>query len=675
MTKGTLVVLSLSGILMSGCQSWSVRDIDSLPPTAALPDESEQGTVDLRYFNDVEGTDINALTGLARFPNNPDEIVQLNRLEVSDGRGDNYGSLVRGYIEPPADGFYRFFVSGDDETQFFLSTDQSAANASLVATVPSWSLQGEYDKFSSQSSPVIELEAGKRYFFQLIHKEGVLGDHFSVAWEGPGFARSVIEGQFLYSVAKSSELYPDDPMATEAYGRGYRAGFFDGKQGLAFSPGYPPLDEDRDGLYDNWEVQAGLNPANATDAGSDQDDDLLTATDEYLIGTNPTVVDTDGDGIPDGAEYAFGIDPLDPTDAQSDLDGDGYSNLEEYLANTDLSDPQDLPVVDEPTVSPSLVAGVAAQYFSGRNLDEFVLARQESEISNDWGNGSPADGIPDNTFSARWFTKLIPPHESGQREYEFRALRDDGVRVYIDGELVLDAWAGVTTREYTGRVTLSAATEHEMRVEFTEGYGGARLSLDLVDLTTGETVDPASTYFIVPMDATASQDSDGDSIPDVWEMQNGLNAWVADAETVYNSQGVSGIEAYESGVNPWTLEDAAMVEVVDDSGSDGTTTTEPPTTTDPEPVPPPTVDQVTLSWTAPGTRVDGTSISLSEIDSYQINFGQSAGNLTQTVTVSGEETSYTFDQLEPGVWYFSVSVRDSAGLLSAPSEVVSETIQ
>lgn len=675
MTKGMLVVLSLSGILMAGCQSRSVRDIDSLPPTAALPDESEQGTVDLRYFNDVEGTNISALTSLTRYPDNPDEVVQLNRLEVPDGRGDNYGSLVRGYIEPPTDGFYRFFVSGDDETQFFLSSDQSAANASLVATVPSWSLQGEYDKFSSQSSPVIELKAGKRYFFQLIHKEGVLGDHFSVAWEGPGFARSVIEGQFLYSVAKSSELYPDDPMAVEAYGRGYRAGFFDGKQGLAFSPGYPPLDEDRDGLYDNWEVQAGLNPSNATDAGSDQDDDLLTATDEYLIGTNPTVVDTDGDGIPDGAEYAFGIDPLDPTDAQNDLDGDGYSNLEEYLANTDLSDPQDLPVVDEPTVSPSLVAGVAAQYFSGRNLDEFVLARQESEISNDWGNGSPADGIPDNTFSARWFTRLIPPHESGQREYEFRALRDDGVRVYIDGELVLDAWAGVTTREYTGRVTLSAATEHEMRVEFTEGYGGARLSLDLVDLTTGETLDPASTYFIVPMDATASQDSDGDSIPDVWEMQNGLNAWVADADTVYNSQGVSGIEAYQSGVNPWTLEDAAMVEVVDNGGSDGTTTTEPPTTTDPEPVPPPTVDQVTLSWTAPGTRVDGTSIALSEIDSYQINYGQSAGNLSQTVTVSGEETSYTFDQLEPGVWYFSVSVRDSTGLLSAPSEVVSETIQ
>ena len=42
-------------------------------------------------------------------------------------------------------------------------------------------------------SPVQELTAGKRYYFELRHKEGGGGDHFSVAWEGPGFGRSVIE--------------------------------------------------------------------------------------------------------------------------------------------------------------------------------------------------------------------------------------------------------------------------------------------------------------------------------------------------------------------------------------------------------------------------------------------------------------------------------------------------
>ena len=665
MTNGKLAVLSLFGMLMTGCQSLSVRDIDSLPPTAALPDESEQGVVDLRYFNDVEGTNISALTDLARFPNNPDEIVKLNRLEVPDGRGDNYGSLVRGYIKPPADGLYRFFVSGDDETQFLLSTDQSGSNSKLVATVPSWSSQGEYDKFSSQSSPFIELQAGKRYFFELIHKEGVLGDHFSVAWEGPGFARTVVEGQYLYSIAKSSELYPDDSMAVEAYGRGYRAGFFDGEQSLQFNAGYPPLDEDRDGLYDNWEVRTGLDPANAGDAGSDQDEDLLTATDEYFLNTNPIVLDTDGDGIPDGGEYAFGTDPLNPADASEDLDGDSYSNFEEYLANTDLSDPDDKPIVDEePTEFPENVSGLVGQYFSGRNFEQFVLSRQEVNVSSDWGGGSPAEGIPDNNFSVRWFTTLIPPHESGQREYEFRAVRDDGVRVYIDSELILDAWAGVNTREYTGQVTLVAGVEHQMTVEYSEGYGSASLLLDLVDLTTGDRVSPSSAYYIIPV----SEDSDGDAMPDVWEMQNGMNAWVADASAIHNAEDVSGIEAYESNLNPWTLEEATVVEVVGQNGSDDSSTPEP------EPVPPPTINQVTLSWTAPGTRIDGSSISLSEIDSYQVNYGQSAGNLTQSISVPGEETSYTFEQLEPGIWYFSVQVRDDQGLLSSPSEVVSETV-
>lgn len=61
----------------------------------------------------------------------------MNRLEVSPSRGDNYGSLVRGFIQPPEDGRYRFFLSGDDETLFKLSTDQSADNAQVIARVPS----------------------------------------------------------------------------------------------------------------------------------------------------------------------------------------------------------------------------------------------------------------------------------------------------------------------------------------------------------------------------------------------------------------------------------------------------------------------------------------------------------------------------------------------------------
>ncbi len=86
-----------------------------------------------------------------------------------------------------------------------------------------------------------------------------------------------------------------------------------------------------------------------------------------------------------------------------------------------------------------------------------------------------------------------------------------------------------------------------------------------------------------------------------------------------------------------------------------------------------------LSWTAPSTRVNGDGISMGELDSYIIRYGQDADNLTEKVVIgdAAEEPSmsYTVGGLGQGTWYFSIQVQDTSGLMSAPSAVVSKTIQ
>lgn len=101
MTNGKLIWALLIVLGMTGCQSFSHRNVESLPPTAALPESSEPGWVELRYFDAIDGNRLSALDGVAKFPDNPDEIVRLSQLEVPSNRADNYASLVRGYIEPP----------------------------------------------------------------------------------------------------------------------------------------------------------------------------------------------------------------------------------------------------------------------------------------------------------------------------------------------------------------------------------------------------------------------------------------------------------------------------------------------------------------------------------------------------------------------------------------------
>jgi len=86
-----------------------------------------------------------------------------------------------------------------------------------------------------------------------------------------------------------------------------------------------------------------------------------------------------------------------------------------------------------------------------------------------------------------------------------------------------------------------------------------------------------------------------------------------------------------------------------------------------------------LSWTAPSTRVNGDGISMGELDRYIIRYGKEADNLTEQVVIGDAAQdatmSYIVSGLGQGTWYFTIQVEDTRGLRSAPSQVVSKTIQ
>ncbi len=229
-----------------------------------------------------------------------------------------------------------------------------------------------------------------------------------MAWEGPGLNREIISGQNIASFAGEPISELSEQGAEESYRLGYSVGYLDGSEGLAFNPNFPPLDEDQDGIYDNWEIVHSLDSTDPTDANSDPDNDLLVAADEFLLGTSENNPDTDGDGIPDGDEFALGIDPLDPSDAQGDLDGDGFTNLEEYLAGTNPADSASIPEA-EPISDLTYARGFAGQYFDGIDFDQFLSARNDETIQFQSSSGSFAEGQPSDYFSAKWFGEFTPP--------------------------------------------------------------------------------------------------------------------------------------------------------------------------------------------------------------------------------------------------------------------------
>jgi hypothetical protein len=99
--------------------------------------------------------------------------------------GDNYGSRIRGYIHPPVNGNYTLWLTGDNTCELWISTDENPANKRLIATINGWANPREWTKYPSQQAAPVSLQAGKKYYIEVLQKEAGGGDHVAVGWQLP----------------------------------------------------------------------------------------------------------------------------------------------------------------------------------------------------------------------------------------------------------------------------------------------------------------------------------------------------------------------------------------------------------------------------------------------------------------------------------------------------------
>ena len=111
------------------------------------------------------------------------------------------------------------------------------------------------------------------------------------------------------------------------------------------------------------------------------------------------------------------------------------------------------------------------KYWYNRSLDSsWALVKQADELDFDWGKNSPALGLPKDDFSARW-SRII---EFTAGNYRLCARADDGVRVKVDGKLVLNEWhANDASQDYCVDLSLSGSTR--LDVEYYERSGAAEV--------------------------------------------------------------------------------------------------------------------------------------------------------------------------------------------------------
>lgn len=124
--------------------------------------------------------------------------------------GSIYMRRASAWLVPSKTGNYTFWISSDDGSALYLSSDESPLNQKFICKVNRWTGYQEWTKEAGQKSAPVFLQAGRAYCIEARQTELGGNDHVSVAWEGPGIARQVIPSSALIP-RNVTAVFPEPP--------------------------------------------------------------------------------------------------------------------------------------------------------------------------------------------------------------------------------------------------------------------------------------------------------------------------------------------------------------------------------------------------------------------------------------------------------------------------------
>ena len=202
--------------------------------------------------------------------------------------------------------------------------------------------------------------------------------------------------------------------------------------------------------------------------------------------------------------------------------------------------------------------GLRGEYYDNADFTVFKFSRIDAIVDADWSTGSPDASIAADTFSIRWSGQVQAQYSE---TYTFYTNSDDGVRLWVNGQLLVDNWTDHAPIENSGTIALTAGQKVSIRLDYYENGGGAAIHLFWSSPSTGKNAVPttqlypapanvapvfSSTPSATPSAATTNDsvafsgsatDANGDTLTYVWTFGDGTNATGATASHTYGAPG------------------------------------------------------------------------------------------------------------------------------------------
>ncbi|HXI58137.1 MAG TPA: PA14 domain-containing protein [Polyangia bacterium] len=133
--------------------------------------------------------------------------------------------------------------------------------------------------------------------------------------------------------------------------------------------------------------------------------------------------------------------------------------------------------------------GLRAEYFRAVDMTSSAFVRTDPNVDFDWGQSSPDPAIAIDNWSVRWTGTVTARYSE---TYTFFTRSDDGVRLFIAGQSVIDDWTEHSALDRSGTIALKAGQPVGIRLEFFDAGGAALVSLSWSSASEPKAIVPTS---------------------------------------------------------------------------------------------------------------------------------------------------------------------------------------
>ena len=389
------------------------------------------------YFN-WSGNGTPSFPGTAAVVDRTESNINVYLATSSPATGigaDNYLVRYTGSILIPTTGNYTFQVETDDGTRFYLDCNNNGSLSGSELLINQWNEQSTATYTASCPGT---LTAGTRYAFRYEYYERGGESSARLSWTGPA------------PVGSTMTVIP----------RGT------GTQGL-----YSGVFDTTKPTIDSTSLQCGANSLVYVAFSEQMDSTTAQTAANYTLSGGHSV--TAASLLSDGVTVALTVSPGLSTSRTLTV-----NNVSDIAGNTIVAGSTASVIYASASLSAGLKgtyydqAGVGGAFFTGS-----TATRVDSTVNFDWGGGTPGvTGIAADNFSVRWTGLILVPTTGN---YVFRTLSDDGVRLNVNGNLVINNWSDHgAAYNSSASISLSAGSYIPVTLEYYERGGSAVIALE-----------------------------------------------------------------------------------------------------------------------------------------------------------------------------------------------------